>query len=579
MSETRVSHEAEVLSPVVPFRDEAAVQRPKSCPRARYVRTRANGSKYSIFSALNERLVIPPCISPRNRSEQGQAIEADTGLLSADVVSGVRKSEEVDAGSLPVKTIPRRSCWSDGFQISASRVNSQLKRSKAIRKLLMRPRSQYWSPFRSLCYMQNAGHSPEGTRLTPPNTPHATNTLRAVVSDFPGNEARRVRTPSLDEGTAADTPRGFFSSFTPPATTLDGVPPSTMANVLTHKTTSSINDISEAVFLPRHVNAQSCVSITEEEEFRPAQGGAVTPKSKKDAIKTGEYTNLTQKGIGALPTVQPNSRSVHTRTASKEVGLKDLSSKETGARYIGRDIGSNDTSFQYVCEDITSKETGSKWIVSTDVVSGDLDPKDKNFKEAGANYIVYQDAAPNHSALSTVNESFLIPPGPGSKIHSEHGKKNAVVYGSAVQFSEDLDVGCGPARTKPLGFFWPNGFLKKASRLRSQKQRSKSIRRLLPRPRFQNRALHISGGTNRPTLLNTPHGTDSQSTNKPGGGARQYASNGRGHSRRQAEGFLLVNDASGEHAGQCFPQHIDFTSYTHKAESSVSAKQCFFPAT
>ncbi|KAG6146639.1 hypothetical protein E4U23_003410 [Claviceps purpurea] len=156
-----------------------SVQRPKSCPRARYVRTRANGSKYSIFSALNERLVIPPCISPRNRSEQGQAIEADTGLLSADVVSGVRKSEEVDAGSLPVKTIPRRSCWSDGFQISASRVNSQLKRSKAIRKLLMRPRSQYWSPFRSLCYMQNAGHSPEGTRLTPPNTPHATSEFLA----------------------------------------------------------------------------------------------------------------------------------------------------------------------------------------------------------------------------------------------------------------------------------------------------------------------------------------------------------------------------------------------------------------
>ncbi|KAG6247943.1 hypothetical protein E4U23_003411 [Claviceps purpurea] len=319
--------------------------------------------------------------------------------------------------------------------------------------------------------------------------------------------------------------------------------------------------------------------VSNAESLHSGKGGAVTPKSKKDAIKTGEYTNLIQKGIGTLPTVQPNSRSVHTRTASKEVGLKDLSSKETGARYIGRDIGSNDTSFQYVCEDITSKETGSKCIVSTDVVSGDLDPKDKNFKEAGANYIVYQDAAPNHSALSTVNESFLIPPRPGSKIYSEHGKKNAVVYGSAVQFSEDLDVGCGPARTKPLGFFWPNGFLKKASRLRSQKQRSKSIRRLLPRPRFQARARRISGGTNRPTLLNTPHVTDSQSTNKPGGGARQYASNGRGHSRRQAEGFLLVNDASGEHAGQCFPQHIDFTSYRHKAESSVSAKQCFFPAT
>ncbi|KAG5945523.1 hypothetical protein E4U59_005638 [Claviceps monticola] len=180
-------------------------------PRARYVRTRTNGSKDSIFSALNERLVIPPGISPRNRSEQGQSIEADTGLFSTDLVSGVRRSEEVDAGSLFVKTIPRRSCWSDGFQISASRLNSQLKRSKAIRRLLMRFRSQYWSPFRSLCYTQKAGHSPEGTRLTPPDTPHATSeflasmtccwgqvsranlldlsrdTLRAVVSDFPGN--------------------------------------------------------------------------------------------------------------------------------------------------------------------------------------------------------------------------------------------------------------------------------------------------------------------------------------------------------------------------------------------------------
>ncbi|KAG6311921.1 hypothetical protein E4U22_002270 [Claviceps purpurea] len=176
--------------------------------------------------------------------------------------------------------------------------------------------------------------------------------------------------------------------------------------------------------------------VSNAESLHPGKGGAVTPKSKKDAIKTGEYTNLTQKGIGALPTVQPNSRSVHTETASKEVGLKDLSSKETGARYIGRDIGSNDTSFQYVCEDITSKETGSKWIVSTDVVSGDLDPKDKNFKEAGANYIVYQDAAPNHSALSTVNESFLIPPGPGSKIHSEHGKDQTVGIFLAKWFSE-----------------------------------------------------------------------------------------------------------------------------------------------
>ncbi|KAG5917552.1 hypothetical protein E4U61_002598 [Claviceps capensis] len=344
-------------------------------------------------------------------------------------------------------------------------------------------------------------------------------------------------------------------------------------------------------FVPRTVNGVKGITpnpLSSVEPLPSGKSGAVTPKSNKDAIKTDEYTNLIQKGIGALPTVQPNSSSVHTRTASKKVGLKDLSSKEIGARYTGRDIGSNDTSFQYVCEDISSKETGSKCIVSTDVVSGDLDPKDKNFKEAGANFIVYQDAAPKHSALSTVNESFLIPPGPGSQIHSEHGKKNAVVHGSAVQFSEDLDVGCSPARTKPLGFLWPHGILKKASRFKLQKQRSKSIRKLLLRPRFQTRARRSSGGTNRPTMLNTPHGTDrlatlrlntAQSTTKPGGGARQYASNGRGHSRRQAEGFLLVNDASGEHAGQCFPQHIDFTSYTHKTESSVSAKQCFFPAT
>ncbi|KAG6103070.1 hypothetical protein E4U14_006453 [Claviceps sp. LM454 group G7] len=226
--------------------ERLSVQRPKSRPGARYVRTITNGFRYSTFSALNERLVIPPGISPRSRSEQSQVIEADTGLLSTGVVSVIRRSEELDAGSLPVKTIPRRSYWSDGFQISASRVKFQLKRLKAIRKLLMRLRSQYWSPVRSLSYTQKAGHSPEGTRLTPPNTPHATNTLRAVISDFPGNvshpviflipyraaglgsltsskyqEARRVSTPSLDEDTAAGTQRGFFSSFTPPAASDD----------------------------------------------------------------------------------------------------------------------------------------------------------------------------------------------------------------------------------------------------------------------------------------------------------------------------------------------------------------------
>ncbi|KAG5945522.1 hypothetical protein E4U59_005637 [Claviceps monticola] len=341
-----------------------------------------------------------------------------------------------------------------------------------------------------------------------------------------------------------------------------------------------------ATLMPSIVNGVKGITpnpVSNVEPLHSGKSGAVTPKSNKDAIKTGEYTNLIQEGIGALPTVQPNSRSVHTRTASKEVGLKDLSSKENGARYIGRDIGSDDTSFQYVCEDI-----GSKCIVSTDVVSGDLDRKDKNFKEAGVNYIVYQDAAPKHSALSTVNEDVLIPPGPSSQIHSEHGKKNAVVYGSAVQLSEDLDVRCSPASIKSLGFFWPNGFLNMASRFKPQKKRSKSIRKLLSRPRFQTRARRSSRGTNRPTLLNTPHGTDRlatlrlntvQSTNKPGGGAHQHASNGRGHSRRQAESFLLVNDASGEHAEQCFSQHIDFTSYTHKPESSVSGKQYFCPAT
>ncbi|KAG6102599.1 hypothetical protein E4U14_006637 [Claviceps sp. LM454 group G7] len=325
--------------------------------------------------------------------------------------------------------------------------------------------------------------------------------------------------------------------------------------------------------------------VSNVEHLHSGKSGAVTPKPKKDAIKAGEYTNSIQRGIGALPTVQPNSRSVHNRTASKEVGLEDLSSKETGARYIGKDIGSNDTSFQYVCEDIGSKETGSKYFVSTD---GDLDPKDKNFKETSASYVAYQDAAPKHSVLFTVNESFRIPPGIGSQIHSEHGKKNTVACGSAVQFSEDLDVGCGPARTIPLGLFWSNGFLKKASRLKPQKKRPKFIRKLLPRPRFHTRARRSSGATTRPTLLNTPHGTNklatlrlntAQSTNKPGGGACQYASNRRGHSRRQAEEFLLVNDASSKHAGQWFPQHTSFTPYTHKTEPSVSAKQCFFPAT
>ncbi|KAG6092875.1 hypothetical protein E4U30_004858 [Claviceps sp. LM220 group G6] len=48
------------------------------------------------------------------------------------------------------------------------------------------------------------------------------------MSEFPGNEARRVSTPSTDEETAAGTPRGFVSTFTPPATTLDGVSSSTM---------------------------------------------------------------------------------------------------------------------------------------------------------------------------------------------------------------------------------------------------------------------------------------------------------------------------------------------------------------
>ncbi|KAG5959502.1 hypothetical protein E4U57_000597 [Claviceps arundinis] len=162
--------------------------------------------------------------------------------------------------------------------------------------------------------------------------------------------------------------------------------------------------------------------VSDVEHLHSGKSGAVTPKSEKGAIKTGKYTNSIQRGIGALPTVQPNSRSVHTRTTSKEFGLKDLSSKETGARYLGKDIGSNETSFQYVCEDIGSKETGSKCIVSTDVISRDHDPKDKNFKETGANYIAYQDAAPKNSVLFTVNESFLIPPGIGSQIHSEHGK-------------------------------------------------------------------------------------------------------------------------------------------------------------
>ncbi|KAG6033611.1 hypothetical protein E4U19_006328 [Claviceps sp. Clav32 group G5] len=202
------------------------------------------------------------------------------------------------------------------------------------------------------------------------------------------------------------------------------------------------------------------------------------------------------------------------------------------------------------------------------MVSGDLEPKDKN------------------------TESFLIPPGISSQIHSKHGKKDAVAYGSAVQFSEDLDVGYGPARTKPLGLFWSNEFLKKVSRLKPQKQRSKSLRKLLLLPRFQTRARRSSGGTNGPTLLNTPHGghdgtnrlatlrlNTAQSASTLGGGAHQYASDGRGHSRRQAKGFLLVNDASGKHAGQWFLQHTLFTACTHKTESTVSAKQCFVPAT
>lgn len=162
--------------------------------------------------------------------------------------------------------------------------------------------------------------------------------------------------------------------------------------------------------------------VSNVEHLDSGKSGAVTPKSNKDAIKTGEYTNSIQRGIGALPTVQPHTRFVHTRTVSTEFGLKDLSSKETGARYLGKDIGSNDTSFQYVCEENGSKETGSKCIVSKGVISGDLDQKDKNFKETGANYIACQDAAPKHSVLFTVNESFLIPPGIGSQIHFEHGK-------------------------------------------------------------------------------------------------------------------------------------------------------------
>ncbi|KAG6306123.1 hypothetical protein E4U45_007693 [Claviceps purpurea] len=343
-----------------------------------------------------------------------------------------------------------------------------------------------------------------------------------------------------------------------------------------------------------HVLSLQC-PVSNVESLHSGESGADTPKSKKDTIKTGEYTNIIQRGIDALPTLQPNARSVHTRSGSEEVGLKDLNSKETGARHIGREIGSNDTSFQYVCEGIGFKETGSKCIVSTDVVSGDPGPQDKNFKETGANYIVYQDAAPKNSVLSMVNESFPIPPCIGSQIPHEHEKKTAVAYDSAVQFSEDLDVGCGPTRTKTLGSFWPNGFLKKASRLKPQKQRSKW-------PQFRTRArrrstssmtksIRSSGGTDRPTLPNTPHGTNrlatlpslrlntAQSTNKPGGDAHQYASNGRGHSRRQAEGFLLVNDASGEHAGQCSPLHTGFIPYTHKTESWVSSKQCFFSAT
>ncbi|KAG6206461.1 hypothetical protein E4U50_004211 [Claviceps purpurea] len=161
-----------------------SVQRPKSRPRARYVRTRTNGSKYSIFSALNERLVIPPGMSPRrNRSEQSKVIGTDTGLLSTAFISGVQISEELDAGSLPVKTIPRRSCRSDSLLKSTSRVQCQLKRLKAIRKLLTRLHSQYWSPVRSLRYMQKEGHSPEGAMLTPPNTPHATSEFLASIDD------------------------------------------------------------------------------------------------------------------------------------------------------------------------------------------------------------------------------------------------------------------------------------------------------------------------------------------------------------------------------------------------------------
>ncbi|KAG5995750.1 hypothetical protein E4U52_007873 [Claviceps spartinae] len=301
--------------------------------------------------------------------------------------------------------------------------------------------------------------------------------------------------------------------------------------------------------------------VSDVKSLRSGESGAISRKSKQDAnhaIKTGEYTNMIQRGINALPTVQTNPLSAHITNGSNGVGLKDLSSKETGARYIGRDIGSNETSLQYDCEDIGSKETDTKCIVSKDVVSRDLDPKDMNFKDTGANHIIYQDAAPERSVLSTVNESFPIPPGIGARIHSEHEKKNAVAYGNAVQFSEDLDVGRGPTRTKPLGSFWPNAFLKKASQLKAQKQRSKW-------PRFQTRArrrsissttksTRSSGGTRRRThdtnRLATLRLNTAQSTNKPGGGARQYASNGRGHSRRQAEGFLLVNDASGEHAGQ-----------------------------
>ncbi|KAG6003170.1 hypothetical protein E4U21_002284 [Claviceps maximensis] len=203
------------------------------------------------------------------------------------------------------------------------------------------------------------------------------------------------------------------------------------------------------------------------------------------------------------------------------------------------------------------------------------------------------------SNLSKVGDYFLIPPGINSRPLLGHDKGRMEKKDGVLENLDEAKVGRGPAKTIPWGSFWLDGSRRRESRLKLQIQLSKYTRKYLKRPRFQSRSRcrslcsmtksrrssgrslcsmtksrRSSDVTNKVSLLNTP-----PSANKPGGGASQYASDRRGHSRWQAKELLQFIDASCKQAGQSFLNYAIFTPCASETNPSrIPAEQYFFPA-